>query len=127
MAWKVTIDDKSIMLDDLSQDDFVKACKNHEDINWLRLYVTPGSHPDALYDLLVLIATRLEKPAPARPKNIREAVELLGYLEQVDDDLPTQFAEGGIPLEGPAETETITSSTSTEPADGPQPQLEPLP
>lgn len=119
MAWKVTFGDKSILLDDLSENDFVAACAEHPDVNWLRLYVSPGSHPGALYSLLCACALRLELPSPDRPKNIKEAVALLAHLEQVEDDLPKAFDEGGIPLgDTEEETETTTSSTSIVRGDG---------
>lgn len=119
MAWKVTIGDRSMLLDDLSQDDFIAATLPHDGVNWLTLYVSPGSHPGALYDLLCAIAFKLEVPPPPRPTTIKDAVKLLEYVERVDDDLPNDFAEGGLPFEIPEDaTETTTSSTSTEPEDG---------
>lgn len=115
MAWKVTIDDKSILLDDLSEDDFVAATKDFEDINWLKLYISPGVHPGAFYELLKQCAFKLEVPAPSKPKNIKESIALLKHVEQVDDDLPTAFSEGGLPLgDSVDEPVTTTSSTSTE-------------
>lgn len=121
MAWKVTFGDKSILLDDLSENDFVAACASHPEINWLRLYISPGANPGALYDLLCACAARLEVPSPDRPKNVKESVELLGYIEQVEDDLPKAFDEGGLPLEVTEDaTETTTSSTSTAPEAGPR-------
>lgn len=125
MAWKVNIDGKSIMLDDLSADDFVKACKDYPDVNWLRLYTSPASNPGALYELLCLCAAKLEKPSPDRPQNVRDSVSLLSYIEQCDDDLPTAFDEGGVPLEDTDAPETTTSSTSTGPEDGPLSEPEP--
>lgn len=118
MAWKLTIGDKSMLMDDLAPEDLVKACGAHENVNWLRLYVSPGTHPGALYDLLALVALKLETAAPPRPKNAKEAVALLNHLTQVEDDLPKSFGEGGIPLEAPGDPATTTSSTSTEPGSG---------
>jgi hypothetical protein len=120
MTWKVTIHEKSMLLDDLSENDFVAATQDHPEVSWLRLYTSPAAHPAALYDLLCSCALRMEVPQPERPKNIKESVGLLKHLELVDDDLPTAFDEGGIPLGGTEdETETTSSSTSTEPEAGP--------
>lgn len=118
MAWKATIGDKSMLLDDLSQDDFVAACADHPDVNWLRLYISPGSNPGALYNLLCSVANKLEVASPDKPTNVREAVALLSHIEQVDDDRPKAWTEGGIPFKDQVETETITSSTSTAPEGG---------
>lgn len=118
MAWKITIGDKSMLLDDLSPDELVDACKNHPEVNWLRMYLTPGMHPGAFYDLVCTVAKHLEVPSPDRPQTVKEAAAFLSHVQQVDDDLPTAFAEGGIPLETPAEPATTTSSTSTAPAAG---------
>jgi hypothetical protein len=118
MAWKIKIGDKSMLLDDLSPDDLVAACVGHPEINWLRLYNSPAANPAAFYSLVCAVARKLEVPSPDRPQTAREAVEFLQHVEQVDDDLPTAFAEGGIPLEAPDAPATTTSSTSTAPAVG---------
>ncbi len=118
MAWKIIVGEKSMLLDDLSPDDLVAACAGHPDINWLRLYVSPAADPRAFYDLVCAVALKLELPSPDRPKTAKEAVEFLSHVEQVDDDLPTAFAEGGIPLEPQDDPATTTSSTSTAPAAG---------
>lgn len=119
MAWKVTIEDKSMLLDDLTEQDFVDATKDNPEVTWLRLYVSPGADPAAFYTLLCKCAAKLDVPAPAKPKNIKESVALLKYVEQVEDDLPKAFSEGGIPLGSTADAKgTTTSSTSTAPASG---------
>lgn len=128
MAWKVTIGEKSILLDDLTENDFVEATKDYPDTTWLRLYMSPGAHPGAFYKLLCACARKLELPSPDKPTNVKESVALLKHVEQVDDDLPKGFSEGGIPLEdSEGETETTTSSTSTEPDSGPPSEPDELP
>lgn len=121
MAWKVTIDDKSMLLDDLTENDFIEATKDLADTTWLRLYMSPGANPAALYKLLTACAKKLDVPIPDAPKNIKQSVALLQYIEFVEDDLPKAFGEGGIPLESTEADapETTTSSTSTAPASGP--------
>lgn len=120
MAWKINFDDKSVLLDDLTEDVFVEATKQFDDTTWLRLYMSPCSHPGAYYELLKLCARRLEVDEPPRPKNIKESIALMVHVEAVDDDLPAAFDEAGLPLgTGEAdETEMTTSSTSTAPEDG---------
>jgi hypothetical protein len=123
MAWKVTLKDhegneRSMLLDDLSAEDFATVCAPYADTNWLRLYQSPASHPLAFYDLLCRCAMHLEVPSPDRPANIRQTRALLDYIEPVDDDLPNSFSESGVPLHEAGEVETTTSSTSIEPADG---------
>ena len=119
MSWKIKIGDKSILLDDLSENDLVEACQNHPDPNWLRLYTSPGSSPGALYDLINICALKLQIPAPERPATVKQSVRLLiDCVEQVDDDLPVEFGDEGVPLGEAADQETTTSSTSTELEDG---------
>lgn len=120
MAWKVTVGDESMLLDDLTENDFIEATKDLPDTTWLRLYMSPGANPAALYKLLCACALKLGVPSPDAPKNIKESVALLQHLEYVDDDLPKAFGEGGIPLESTEADaqETTTSSTSTAPASG---------
>jgi hypothetical protein len=113
MAWKATIGDKSMMLDDLSENDFVAACGDH-DINWLRLYISPGAHPGALYNLLCIVARKLEVASPDKPQNVKEAVALLKHIEQVSDDLPKAGQTEESHSKGPDDRETTTPSTSTE-------------
>lgn len=119
MAWKLTVADKSFLLDDLTEDDLYKIASAHEGTDWLRLYLNPAAHPGAFYDLLALVALKLEVAPPPRPNNIRETVALLEAVSQVDDDLPKAFGDGGLPLvnteDDPA---TSTSSTSTVRGDG---------
>lgn len=126
MAWQVNIDGKSILLDDLNEDAFVEATKDYPDTTWLRLYMSPASHPGAYYKLLCYCARVLQVDPPAAPKTIKDSVLLLQYVEQVDDDLPAAFDEAGLPLGTGVEdeTETTTSSTSTELEDGLQNELE---
>lgn len=120
MSWKATIDGREFLLDDLSENDFVEATLPHEGVNWLTLYSAPGAHPGALYDLLCSVALKLGVAQPVKPKNVKEAVKLLDCITRVDidDDLPTNFDDGGLPLADQVDQETNTSSTSTEPEDG---------
>lgn len=123
-SWKVTIADKSMLLDDLSEDDFMSVCNQHPGVNWLVLYNSPGINPAAFYSLLCLCARLMEVPSPNKPQTIKESTELLDYVEKVDDDLPTAFDDGALPLGDTADDqETPTSSTSTAPADGPLSKL----
>lgn len=118
-TWAITFGgDKRVLLDDLSEDDFVAAARAYQpDTNWLKLYQYPASHPGALYELISDCAVRLELAVPDRPTCMRETVALTQMLELVDDDLPRQY-EDGIPLETPDDPETTISSTSTELEDG---------
>lgn len=119
MAWKFTIDDKSMLFDDLSMEDIDSVCTRHPESNWLTLYQSPAKQLGPFYSLLCVVARKLEVPSPDRPANMRDARALLRFVQHVDDDdLPTQFSEGGVPLETAVEQETTTSSTSTEPEDG---------
>lgn len=124
MAWKITLGEKSMLLDDMSQDDFMSAVADYPDANWLRLYMSPGSHPGAYYRLLCIAARHLETASPDRPQNMRETVALLKHLEQVEDDLPKTWSDSAVPLEEADDQEMTTSSTSTEPVDGPPPKQE---
>jgi hypothetical protein len=118
MAWKIKIGEKSMLLDDMSQDDFMTAVAEYPDANWLRLYMSPGAHPGAFYNVLCIAARNMEVPSPDRPRTVKDAVDLLKHIEQVDDDLPKTWSEGAVPLEEAVDPETTTSSTSTEPEDG---------
>jgi hypothetical protein len=121
MSWKITVGDESMLLDDLSENEFVAIANAYPDCTWLRLYVSPGAHPGALYDLIAACALKMGVAPPARPTSIKESVQLLNHLEQVDDDLPKAFSEGGIPLpDSEDDPETTMSSTSTGPASGPR-------
>jgi hypothetical protein len=119
MPWQVTIDGKSMLLDELTEDEFVEAASYGEDLTWLRLYVAPASHPKAFYRLLQICAMKMKVDSPPRPTNVKQAAELIpAHIKQVDDDLPSEFDEGGLPL-GEADAKvTPTSSTSTAPVVG---------
>lgn len=117
MAWKITFGEKSMLLDDLTEDDFMAACAGLPETNWLRVYNSPASNPTAYYRLLGKVAQKLQVPTPDKPQTVKQTVALLDHIEQVDDDLPNEFGEGGIPLEEVAPA-THTSSTSTEPEGG---------
>jgi len=128
MAWKVTLSDKSILLDDLSENDFIEATKDYPETTWLRLYMSPGSHPGAFYKLLCACALKMQVPAPPAPTNVKDSVALLSLIEHVEDDLPQSFDEAGLPLESSEdETETTISSTSTELDSGIPNEPDPLP
>lgn len=127
MAWKILLDEEEFAIDDLSVDELTAIVKSRDqngllkypDLNWLALYNTPAGDPSAFYDLVCTVARKLEKPSPDRPSNIGAMASFVyKHIRVVDDDLPTAFAEGGIPLEEAGDQETITSSTSTAPVSG---------
>lgn len=126
MAWKIVIGDKSMLVDDLTEKDFVDVCAAHPSVNWLTLYYAPASHPAAFYDLLNVVAKKLEMPTPARPQTIKDSVELLAHLVKVEDDLPTTFEESGLPLVED-DQEMSTSPTSGSQKDGTPNEPDPQP
>lgn len=137
MPWKINIGEESISIDKLSIDDLSSVCgsrtsdgiQKYPYLNWMQLRNSPATEPEAFYDLVCAVARRVGTVVPDRPQNVGEMIafvnEHVGF--DSDDDLPTEFGEGGIPLEEAEKQETTTSSTSTAPEAGTPTEPEELP
>lgn len=93
MAWKLTIGDRSCLLDDLPPAVFQQVGTRHE-LTWLELYTSPARNPDAYLDLVDRAADHLEVARPERPATMRGMLAALEWIEQVDDDLPQEYEDG---------------------------------
>ena len=98
-------------LDDLPIADFQKIARKHG-ISWASLLNAPAQDPDAMADLVDLVADRNGVPRPARPTTVREAMSVLNdLLVFVEDDLPTEWqGEDAGPSFPPEAGEPATTS-----------------
>lgn len=123
MAFKIHVGDHSMMVDDFNPEELGRIAARHQTeddpLNWLRVALFPAHNMGVFHDLVALVAKTFEQPIPDRPATVTAAQQFLAtHLEVVNDDLPDQFGDNGLPLEGAAESTTGSSSTSTAAADG---------
>lgn len=122
MAVAIVFGEKRKLLDDFIPADLEKIAARHASalrpLNWLTLALQPALVPDAFYDIVVQAAKDLGEPIPDRPQTIGALRDFLSHLAIVDDDLPTQFDEGGLPLPEAGAKTIDSSSTSPALADG---------
>lgn len=115
MAWKITIGDRSCLLDDLAPSTFQSIGARH-DLTWLELYTSPAKDPGAYLDLVDVCADHLGVERPERPMTMRGMIGALDWIEQVTDDLPSEFMDG-LPSPEAAQT-TVGSSGRPNDTDG---------
>lgn len=128
MPWKITFGEASMSIDSLSIDDLSKVVGSRDTsglpkypfLNWMQLRNSPATEPEAFYDLVCNVARRLDLPIPDRPSDVGGYVAFVNeHIDfVVNDDLPTQFGDNGLPLETAGDPTTGSSSISTENEDG---------
>lgn len=84
MGWKVTLGDKSVLLDDLSPATFQKIADAHA-ISWLDVYNAPAADIEAYYDLLCAVAEHCSAEPPPKPATIKDAHAMLDLLQKVEE------------------------------------------
>lgn len=105
--WQLTIDGKTLRLDDMSPATLQRIATKH-DLIWLDVFASPLGHLDAFVDLVREAATALGVPAPdlSTVGTVRHAGNTM--LTKADEDLPAEYDNGvAVPL---AESEPTTAT-----------------